>query len=729
MKIKNREYKSLTESKVNFVAEPFDYDLLLGDNKSHISAQVIVIPNGMLIDGKPANATVYAEDENGEVINFHSVEEAQQWIDNYGDDVKFHIEHGDELHQTPLAYYENSFNESKQIGESMKIRKNESLYDNVPDIDGVMSVNMKKAKDDYNQRMKQVEKSLKDDDKDVDLKRVVKGTQNGQETTKKVTSPQLKKMHLSEELFESSQVAENKPKSFAKEHRKASKLEQYGKDYIYLFPQFTQEDQKELNRRKIRYLGNTRDGESAVLGSLSDIQRYARDYLGYQLNKDYLYKQSNFNWDILEENFKKVNESVGRDEVYHTTLSDGTLVSAVCWTSSTRTYNYEYCDVKVGNRLGHGKYRWMNRPWQRFDFSSALRDALIDAGISQKQADQCVQKQSDVQSALECISVDANESCNESDSSTGYYRVSHKKNGVYQSLLVRANSTEEAKKKCKDCGEIIGISPVAQGELETCKMKGMPIVESDNVFPETQGQYDGTYSGEGSKRGNFYGINGVRFIWHGEWADPEVEYDGCLYNCNQLEDTLWSYYRDDCKENGCVPTDDDFENFVRDNSDLVYETLYEMTPTECDESLTEQKEDLPSLELQDDDDRDGERNVVPSTVWTLVYDTLFPGVAGNMRGFKVAKGQGYDEDQYNAMVADYPSIGVSIKSEEDGKFVQDVAKALKLKSHIVPSKQKDGYKFVAIVDMDEQTADMPWRKYLDQIGFDYKQMKQRKDAQ
>lgn len=29
---------------------------------------------------------------------------------------------------------------------------------------------------------------------------------------------------------------------------------------------------------------------------------------------------------------------------------------------------------------------------------------------------------------------------------------------------------------------------------------------------------------------NYYGIEGVIFHWHGEWADPEVEYNGKIIN-------------------------------------------------------------------------------------------------------------------------------------------------------------------------------------------------------
>ena len=36
----------------------------------------------------------------------------------------------------------------------------------------------------------------------------------------------------------------------------------------------------------------------------------------------------------------------------------------------------------------------------------------------------------------------------------------------------------------------------------------------------------------------FYGIQGIEFIWHGEQSDPEVAYNGKIYNYFDLEDML-----------------------------------------------------------------------------------------------------------------------------------------------------------------------------------------------
>ena len=54
----------------------------------------------------------------------------------------------------------------------------------------------------------------------------------------------------------------------------------------------------------------------------------------------------------------------------------------------THTRNYHYEEVKIEGRdknsfsgysvVGFGRYRWMNRPWQKYEFAAALESAFID---------------------------------------------------------------------------------------------------------------------------------------------------------------------------------------------------------------------------------------------------------------------------------------------------------------------------------------------------------------
>ena len=82
-------------------------------------------------------------------------------------------------------------------------------------------------------------------------------------------------------------------------------------------------------------------------------------------------------------------------------MPDGTKLMAVGSTRHTRTYNYEEVTFRFGNKEGRGSYRWQNRPWQRFDFSSALIDAMINAGVEDEFARECIEKTNGLDRALE----------------------------------------------------------------------------------------------------------------------------------------------------------------------------------------------------------------------------------------------------------------------------------------------------------------------------------------
>lgn len=49
------------------------------------------------------------------------------------------------------------------------------------------------------------------------------------------------------------------------------------------------------------------------------------------------------------------------------------------------------------------------------------------------------------------------------------------------------------------------------------------------------------------------GVPGAIFIWHGEWADPEILYEGHLLNSSDVEDSLWVSYQSDLAEGEIAP--------------------------------------------------------------------------------------------------------------------------------------------------------------------------------
>ena len=75
---------------------------------------------------------------------------------------------------------------------------------------------------------------------------------------------------------------------------------------------------------------------------------------------------------------------------------------------------------------------------------------------------------------------------------------------------------------------------------------------------------------------NWYGIEKVGFVWHGAWADPEIEYEGQRIGAPIVEDTMWERFREECEEEGKSADDyiDYFnEHYMREHADDVYELI------------------------------------------------------------------------------------------------------------------------------------------------------------
>lgn len=82
----------------------------------------------------------------------------------------------------------------------------------------------------------------------------------------------------------------------------------------------------------------------------------------------------------------------------------------------------------------------------------------------------------------------------------------------------------------------------------------------DNILKEHMGSFevDGiTYPTStdyiNSKENTWHGVEGTRVIWHGEWSDYEVEYNGELLNGNQLDDYAWGVFKAECEGADIVP--------------------------------------------------------------------------------------------------------------------------------------------------------------------------------
>ena len=95
---------------------------------------------------------------------------------------------------------------------------------------------------------------------------------------------------------------------------------------------------------------------------------------------------------------------------------------------------------------------------------------------------------------------------------------------------------------------------IKENKLNT-RRRNRVIRESGDLY----GHYDdGTPFTNSKKR--FHGIPGTVFIYHGEWSDPEVWYDGEEYNASMFEDTFWDMYKTECEEEGKEPSEQEYDN-------------------------------------------------------------------------------------------------------------------------------------------------------------------------
>lgn len=69
----------------------------------------------------------------------------------------------------------------------------------------------------------------------------------------------------------------------------------------------------------------------------------------------------------------------------------------------------------------------------------------------------------------------------------------------------------------------------------------------------------------------YCGIEGVTFIWHGEWSDPEIGYNGYAFNEPQFTDGLYSFFHEETGKDDL----DEFAKWLKANSYLLLETLDE----------------------------------------------------------------------------------------------------------------------------------------------------------
>ncbi len=69
----------------------------------------------------------------------------------------------------------------------------------------------------------------------------------------------------------------------------------------------------------------------------------------------------------------------------------------------------------------------------------------------------------------------------------------------------------------------------------------------------------------------WYGLPKIGFIYHGDYADPELEYKEFRFNVHAIEDALYSDFVYRCTVNNAKPTEEGFAKYIKANAESVYE--------------------------------------------------------------------------------------------------------------------------------------------------------------
>jgi len=76
---------------------------------------------------------------------------------------------------------------------------------------------------------------------------------------------------------------------------------------------------------------------------------------------------------------------------------------------------------------------------------------------------------------------------------------------------------------------------------------------------------------------NWRGVPGVKMIWHGEWSDPELEYNGKVLNYWEVENTMYERAKEDGID---AENDEAFNKYCQDYAYDVYE-MFDIIESAC----------------------------------------------------------------------------------------------------------------------------------------------------
>ena len=72
----------------------------------------------------------------------------------------------------------------------------------------------------------------------------------------------------------------------------------------------------------------------------------------------------------------------------------------------------------------------------------------------------------------------------------------------------------------------------------------------------------------------WYGIKPIRYIWKGAYSAPDICYNRIVVNAHEVEEIMFKRYNEYCEEEEFEPTDDGFEEYMREFKYLIVELIY-----------------------------------------------------------------------------------------------------------------------------------------------------------
>lgn len=80
------------------------------------------------------------------------------------------------------------------------------------------------------------------------------------------------------------------------------------------------------------------------------------------------------------------------------------------------------------------------------------------------------------------------------------------------------------------------------------------------------------------------GVPGTIYRYHGDWSNPEVEYEGKLYNEWDLQEYIGEAFDEYCKENDIILSSDkwssEFAKWLEENPEYAYSASEELEPVD-----------------------------------------------------------------------------------------------------------------------------------------------------